>query len=89
MRDVYFDWQGSGLSKKRYCQSKALAISTFHYWAKKFRPEGTTAEQGFIELDLPQSQELPLVPKVEIEYPSGIKLRFYREVEVSWLKTLL
>jgi hypothetical protein len=89
MRGVYSDWQGSGLSKKVYCQSKELAISTFHYWAKKFRSEGTTSERGFVELDLSQLQEVPLVPKVEIEYPSGVKLRFYREVEVNWLKTLI
>jgi hypothetical protein len=89
MRGVYSDWQGSGLSKKVYCQSKELAISTFHYWAKKFRSEGTTSERGFVELDLSQPQEVPLVPKVEIEYPSGVKLRFYREVEVNWLKTLI
>ncbi len=89
MRKVYSDWQGSGLSKKVYCHGKDLAVSTFHYWAKKFRSEGTPSERGFIELDLPHSQGVSLVPKVEIEYPSGVKLRFYREVEVSWLKILL
>lgn len=89
MLGVYSDWQGSGLSKKVYCQNKGLAISTFHYWTKKFRSEGTPSERGFIELSLPQLQEVPLVPKVEIEYPSGVKLRFYREVEANWLKTLL
>jgi len=90
MRGIYSAWQGSGLSKKVYCRGKGLPISTFHYWAKKFRSAETiTAGHDFIELDLPQANAVPLVPKLEIEYPSGVKLRFYREVEVNWLKTLL
>ena len=90
MRKVYSDWQRSGLSKKDYCRVKNLPISTFHYWAKKFRSaEAIRAGHDFIELDLPQPQEVPLMPKLEVEYPSGVKLRFYREVEANWLKTLL
>ena len=99
MLAVYTDWQQSGLGKKNYCNQIGLATSTFFYWVKKFaqkteysgerhpaecRPE-TYADSGFRELDFPTHAGVVL----EIEYPSGARLKLYRQVEASWIKSLL
>jgi len=89
MKALYADWQQSGLSKKAYCQKVGMPHATFFYWAKKFRAgEGSSAE-AFLEVDLSPHFPGSEYPFLEIEYPSGAKLKLYRQAEASWIKSLL
>jgi transposase-like protein len=99
MLAYYKEWQESGLGKKAYCQQKGLTASTFFYWIKKLDLQKqscpTPSAAGFTELTLPAHIQIPadevhsggLV--LEIAYPSGTKLKFYRQMEASFIKTLL
>ncbi len=99
MLAYYKEWQESGLGKKAYCQQKGLTASTFFYWIKKlalqkesFSPPSVAT---FTELTLAAPVEIAadqvhsggLV--LEIAYPSGTSLKFYRQVEASFIKSLL
>ena len=93
MLAYYKEWHESGLGKKAYCQQKGLTASTFFYWIKKlelqkesFPPLPSAA--GFTELDFSLQADTPSLV-LEIEYASGARLKFYRQVEASFLKSLL
>jgi hypothetical protein len=99
MLAYYKEWQESGLGKKAYCGQKGLTASTFFYWIKKLalqkESNPTPSAAGFTELTLPASIQIPadqvhsggLV--LEITYASGTKLKFYRQMEASFIKSLL
>lgn len=93
MLAIYADWQQSGLGKKAYCKEKGLATSTFFYWVKKFelqeacRPKDSS-DLAFTELDF-SAKDDHVGPVLEIEYPSGTRIKFYRQLEANWIKTLL
>ena len=98
MISFYADWQQSKLCKAAYCQQVGLAKSTFSYWIKKLKlreRQATSAPlptapsaPGFIELNVSEKRE-QVYSVVEIEYPSGARLRCYTQPEASWLKALL
>ena len=85
--------------KKAYCQQKGLTASTFFYWIKKLELQKqscpTPPAAGFTELTLPAHIQIPADEVhagevvIEIAYPSGTKLKFYRQMEASFIKTLL
>jgi transposase-like protein len=100
MLTYYEEWQESGLGKKAYCQQKGLTASTFFYWIKKLALQKQScptpsAAAGFRELTLPAPVEITAArpatgkPLLEIEYPSGARLNLYRQVEASFIKSLL
>jgi hypothetical protein len=104
MLAYYKEWQESGLGKKAYCIQKGLTASTFFYWIKKLALQkqscptpsiSSPSAAGFTELTLPAPVEIA-ADKVhsggvvmEIVYPSGTRLKFYRHEEASWIKSLL
>jgi hypothetical protein len=90
MLALYSDWQQSGLSKKAYCTQTNVPCSTFHYWAKKFNLKAPSPASGFLELKIPKKDinANPLLPVVEIEYPSEVKIKFYSWPDAAWLKSL-
>jgi hypothetical protein len=89
MKTLYANWQKSGLNKKVYCQQIGMPHATFFYWIKKLSAKEPVSAPGFMELDLaphfPDSETVFL----EIEYPSGARLKLYRPVDASWVKSLL
>lgn len=100
----YKEWQESGLGKKSYCSQKGLNASTFFYWIKKlalqnqsFSPPATSSSSaaGFTELILPAPIQTAAGANdgaslvLEIEYPSGARLKLYRQTEASFIKSLL
>jgi len=104
MLAYYKEWQESGLGKKAYCSQKGLTASTFFYWIRKlalqkqsFSPPAISlpSPAGFRELALPAPVEITAArpaagePLLEIEYPSGARLKLYRQAEASWIKSLL
>ena len=104
MLAYYKEWQESGLGKKAYCEQKGLTASTFFYWIKKLALQkqsfptpsiSSPSAAGFTELTLPAPIQIPADEwhagevVMEIAYPSGTKLKFYRQMEASFIKTLL
>lgn len=91
MREAYSSWQESGLSKKAYCTQSNIPCSTFHYWIKKFQTEKVSSSPGFIELKIPKSDKKHFLRPsgVEIEYPSGIKIKLVGLPDPGWIKSLL
>lgn len=88
MKAMYAQWQQSGLNKKEYCQQAGIVPSKFFYWAKKFRENGASPSSDFLELDLSSHPNNGNV-FLEIEYPSGARLKLYGQAEASWVKSLL
>lgn len=88
MKAIYAQWQQSGLNKKEYCQQAGIEPSKFFYWAKKFRENGVSPSSDFLELDLSSHANSGDV-FLEIEYPSGARLKLYQKAEASWIKSLL
>lgn len=93
MLSVYTGWQQSGLGKKAYCSQIGLATSTFFYWVKKFGLQDAycpdaAADPGFTELAFSAKEDHAGVV-LAIEYPSGTKIKFYRQPEAKWIKSLL
>ncbi len=99
MLAYYKEWQESGLCKKAYCSKKGLTTSTFFYWIKKLALQkqslSSPSTAGFTQLTLPAPVEIAADEGnsggvvMEIAYPSGIKLKLYRQVESSFIKSLL
>jgi hypothetical protein len=89
----------AGLVKKTIATKSVLLLpphrrSDFFYWAKKFAQKtecpgeaspAPYADSGFKELDFPAHAGIVL----EIEYPSGARIKLYRQVEANWIKSLL
>lgn len=97
MLAYYKEWQESGPGKKVYCSQRGLTASTFFYWIRKLalQKESLPSAAGFRELTLPAPVEITAArpatgePLLEIEYPSGARLKLYRQAEASWIKSLL
>lgn len=104
MLAYYKEWQESGLGKKAYCTQKGLTPSTFFYWIKKLNLQKQScptpsislpSAAGFTQLalatetDLAPAQNNTTGMVLEIEYPSGARLKLYRQMEASFIKSLL
>jgi len=84
-------------SQKIYCNQKGLALSTFQYWAKKYREEFSEAEvsdetPGFIPVQVkPDTEPDPVhVPgQLHFLFPNGIQVMCPEGVDPQVLKTLL
>lgn len=88
MKALYAEWQQSGLSKKAFCQQMDIPHSSFFYWIKKFNSSENSPASDFMELDFSTSYNTAPV-FLEIEYPTGARLKLYRQAEASWIKSLL
>lgn len=77
--------QGS-LTRKEFCKRTGLGASSFHYWRQRFRRENRS-ENAFVELSkLGMDLEHHAI---EIEWSSGVKLRFYTLVPADYLGRIL
>ena len=89
MKVLYANWQKSGMNKKAYCQQIGIPHATFFYWIKKFSSKEASSASEFMELNIaphfPNSESVFL----EIEYPTGARLKLYQQAEASWIKSLL
>ena len=80
MRQLYDQWQSSGLSMKAFSKQHNITPTTFYYWVKKFNKEniatpGTVDKKGFSQLQVtgPLSSGEQKALTV-IVFPSGIRL---------------
>jgi len=90
MLTAYNAWQQSGLSKKDYCLKNNLPRSAFFYWIKKIGSKDNISSNSFQEIKILKPEAVPLqVPQIEIEYPSGVKLKLYQRVDACWIKDII
>jgi hypothetical protein len=83
MREVYSQWEQSGLSRQDFCRRENIPTATFQYWQKRFNNE--SKEIGFTEVRLGPS----LGFSTELVFPSGVRIVFGSLPSVGWLKELL
>lgn len=86
MERHYRAWQQSGQNKRAYSRDQGLSYYKFIYWITKFGAESSSGG-GFTEVSLPAGPYHS--PQVEIEYPSGAKVRFYHSCPPALIKSLL
>lgn len=79
-------WQQSGLSKKKYSEEAGIGYHTFLYWIERLTEEEPSAG-SFKQIKLPVSSALS--SEIEIEYPSGVRIRLASTFPASFIKSLL
>jgi len=63
----------SGLGPKEFCHREAIALGSFKKWYQRCAENGAQRE-AFVELLTPAAQSQ--VWAVEVELPSGVRVRF-------------
>lgn len=88
--------RSSKLSQKLFCQQKGIALSTFQYWAKKYRKEfnkdETLESTGFIPIQVqpePKNEQEQMPGQLHFLFPNGIQVMSPENVDHEVLKTLL
>lgn len=88
-RELHFTmiraWQQSGQSQLDYCKQNNVAYHVFHYWYKVYRLQHTTAEPGFVSLNIAAS----LQANVEILFADGKRIVFHQPVSADYLKAVI
>jgi len=91
----------SALSQAVFCEREGLAYWTFRYWLKKYRLREVTSLQtrmnaatkqappDFIPLHIAPTEPAASSSTCEIEYPSGIVIRFHGAVNAEVITHLL
>jgi hypothetical protein len=67
--------------------------SDFSYWPKKLKLHEQVSSEDlstseFTQLHFTTKQD-QFLPVLEIEYASGVSIKFYKQPEASWIKQLL
>jgi hypothetical protein len=88
MLQAYSEWQKSGLSKKEYCLRAHIGYSTFFNRTKNLQPGDVLDAPGFLRIDHLLKNDAGH-PDMEIVYPSGVKIKFYRAVDSQFIKSLI
>jgi transposase len=89
-----------GSSVKLVCRAHGVSSGQFYTWRKQFRtgeltgfvPVSVVAEPPLLPAPVPAKEETASVPTpglVEVELPSGVRLRISGEVEVVALRRIL
>ena len=74
------------MSREAFCRKTGLKECSFHYWLKKFRNQNITSD-SFIEL--PEMEVSYGRYEMEVEFRSGVKLRFSSLVPVAYLSEII
>ena len=70
-----------------FCKAHKIHKSTYYTWLNKYGMQSQTTAQ-FIPVQLRQTQSAPVLFG-EIEFGSKAIVRLYRQVDASWIKSLL
>lgn len=89
--------RNSGHSQRVYCEQAGLAITTFQYWAKKYRAEFSESEAadltpGFIPIEVrsdPEEDHSGISNQLHFLFPNGIRVMCSERVQPEVLRTLL
>lgn len=84
-------------SQRIYCKQQGIALSTFQYWAKKYREEFSEDEAsdetpGFIPVEVqpdPEVDQIGASNQLHFLFPNGIQVMCPASVHPEVLRTLL
>ena len=88
-RELFTNWQQSGLSKASFCHREGISKASFYYWSKKFAADfpASNSSVGFSRIEV-ADPVLP-APVARITYPSGISVELFGSVDTDRIKALL
>ena len=87
IRTLLITQEKSGLPIALFCKTHKIQRATFYNWRNKYGIQSQTNTQ-FIPMELRQTESVPVLFG-EIELPSNVTVRLYRQVDASWIKSLL
>ena len=76
MFDLVEQWQQSGKNQKQFSEGHNIKLSTFGYWARKYRQQ-KAAETGFARIDLTGRSGPVFSARIEVELGDGTILRIF------------
>ena len=90
-------FRSSKQSQRIYCNRHGIALSTFQYWAKKYREEFSENDNsgetpGFIQVRVqpdPEVDQVRVPGQLHFLFPNGIQVMCPESVDTEVLKTLL
>jgi hypothetical protein len=88
-RELFTNWQQSGLSKASFCHREGISKASFYYWSKKFAADfpASNSPIGFSRIEV-ADPVLP-TPLARITYPSGISVELFGSLDPDRIKALL
>ena len=88
-RELFTNWQRSGLSKASFCYREGISKASFYYWSKKFATDlpASNSPVGFSRIEV-ADPVLP-TPLARITYPSGISVELFGPLDPDRIKALL
>ena len=88
-RELFTNWQQSGLSKASFCHREGISKASFYYWSKKFATDlpASNSPVGFSRIEV-ADPVLP-TPLARITYPSGISVELFGPLDPDRIKALL
>jgi hypothetical protein len=67
----------SDLTRRAFCETESLVLSTFDYWLRKYKEaHDTSAKDEFIPLSL-KTEVSASRRRIELDLPGDISLRIY------------
>lgn len=87
--ELFYRWQGSGLSKSAFADSEGISKVSFYSWCKKFesKADSQDASAGFTRIELAEATSQVAVAR--INYPSGISVELFGSVDTDRIKALV
>ena len=88
-RELFTNWQQSGLSKASFCHREGISKASFYYGSKKFATDlpASNSPVGFSRIEV-ADPVLP-TPVARITYPSGISVELFGPLDPDRIKALL
>ena len=89
MYPIVEKWLSSPKGKQLFCEQEGLQISVLNYWISHYNrhKREKVAKQGFVPLQL--SGNTPVPAYMELDFPSGVKLKIHRRLSVKELTVIL
>lgn len=86
---LFTKWQGSGLSKAAFASEAGISRVSFYYWCRKFEdsPDNFPDASGFSLVN--PEMVFQKDPTLKINYPSGISIEFFGQVDIKSVKEFL
>lgn len=75
-------WKRSGLSRAEFADEKGIAVSTFHYWCRRYDDHHSAPTPTFVEISdatasssAASCEQMPA--RLRLEFPDGLTVTIY------------
>ena len=73
------EWHASGLSRRKFCEQKSLAISTFSGWCRRFWPSKRKSKLCQVQITHPKNamamESVPIPMLIELSFGHNVTAR--------------